>query len=77
MSTIVLACTASAAVLYASGSLQIKRALSYGAENRRANAETNIAMALWSLPLFFVARGDFEWTSWLTAVCAGVALFVG
>ena len=77
MSTIVLACTASAAVLYASGSLQIKRALSYGAENRRAIAVTNIAMALWSLPLFFVARGDFEWTSWLTAVCAGVALFVG
>ena len=77
MGTIVLACTASAAILYASGSLQIKRALSYGAENRRAIAVTNIAMALWSLPLFFVARGEFEWFSWLTAVCAGVALFIG
>jgi uncharacterized membrane protein len=77
MSPIVFLCAAGAAGLYASGSLQIKRSLNAGAKKRNAIAATNIAMALWSLPLFFVARGDFELQAWLTAVVAGVALFIG
>ncbi|MDG1668084.1 MAG: hypothetical protein P8M62_06015 [Opitutae bacterium] len=77
MSPLVVLCSTGAAALYASGSLQIKRALTSGAQNRRAIAVTNIAMALWSLPLFFVSRGDFEFQAWLTAVFAGIALFLG
>lgn len=77
MGPIVVLCSAGAAALYATGSLQIKRALTCGAQNRRAIAITNIAMALWALPLFFVSRGDFEFQAWLTAVFAGVALFLG
>jgi|GEM_PF-803918 len=74
---VVFLCAAGAATLYATGSLQIKRSLNAGANSRRAIAVTNIAMALWTLPLFFISRGDFELTAWLTAVGAGVALFVG
>ncbi len=74
---VVFACAAGAASLYAAGSLQIKRSLNEGATKRRAIAVTNIAMALWALPLFFISRGDFELTAWLTAVGAGVALFLG
>ena len=77
MTPIVFICAAGAASLYAAGSLQIKRALNAGAPKRRAIAVTNIAMALWALPLFFISRGDFELTAWLTAVGAGVALFLG
>lgn len=74
---VVFVCAAGAASLYAAGSLQIKRSLIEGATKRRAIAVTNIAMALWALPLFFISRGDFELTAWLTAVGAGVALFLG
>lgn len=74
---VVFLCTAGAAALYATGSLQIKRSLTAGATKRRAIAVTNVAMALWALPLFFISRGDFELTAWLTAVGAGVALFLG
>lgn len=74
---VVFLCSAGAAALYATGSLQIKRSLNAGAPPRRTIAVTNIAMALWALPLFFISRGDFELTAWLTAVGAGVALFVG
>ncbi|MEM1223545.1 MAG: hypothetical protein AAGH40_12385 [Verrucomicrobiota bacterium] len=77
MGSFVVICAAGAASLYAIGSLQIKRSLVNGAQKRRAIAVTNIAMALWALPLFFVSRGDFEFGSWLTAVFAGVALFLG
>jgi len=77
MGPIVVLCSAGAAALYATGSLQIKRALTCGTQKRRAIAITNIAMALWALPLFFVSRGDFEFQAWLTAVFAGVALFLG
>ncbi len=77
MGPLVVLCSAGAATLYASGSLQIKRALTAGAQKRSAIAITNIAMALWALPLFFVSRGDFEFQAWLTAVFAGVALFLG
>lgn len=74
---VVFLCTAGAAALYATGSLQIKRSLTAGATKRRAIAVTNVAMALWALPLFFISRGDFELMAWLTAVGAGVALFLG
>lgn len=77
MGSFVVICAAGAASLYAIGSLQIKRSLVNGAQKRRAIAVTNIAMALWALPLFFVSRGDFEFGAWLTAVFAGVALFLG
>ncbi|HAV14482.1 MAG TPA: hypothetical protein DCX06_13475 [Opitutae bacterium] len=77
LTPITVLCAAGAASLYASGSLQIKRSLNEGATKRRAIAVTNIAMALWALPLFFISRGDFELTAWLTAVGAGVALFLG
>ena len=71
MTPIVFICAAGAASLYAAGSLQIKRSLTAGAPKRRAIAVTNVAMALWALPLFFISRGDFELSAWLTAVGAG------
>jgi len=77
MTPLVFFCAAGAATLYATGSLQIKRCLIAGAPKRRAIAATNYAMALWALPLFFISRGDFELIAWLTAVLAGVALFLG
>ncbi|MEM8867689.1 MAG: hypothetical protein AAGC73_05430 [Verrucomicrobiota bacterium] len=77
MGSLVVICAAGAASLYAAGSLQIKRSLNLGASKRRAIAVTNIAMALWAVPLFFVSRGDFDLNAWLTAVLAGVALFLG
>ena len=77
MTPIVFICAAGAASLYAAGSLQIKRSLTSGAPKRRAIAVTNVAMALWALPLFFISRGDFELSAWLTAVAAGVSLFLG
>ena len=77
MTPIIFICAAGAASLYAAGSLQIKRSLTAGAPKRRAIAVTNVAMALWALPLFFISRGDFELTAWLTAVGAGIALFLG
>lgn len=77
MNSILILCAAGTAGLYAIGSLHIKRGLDKRASLRRTVATTNIAMALWSLPLFFVARGDFELYSWLTAMLAGVALFLG
>jgi len=77
MGPIVFLCAAGAASLYAAGSLQIKRSLNTGAQKRLAIAVTNIAMALWALPLFFVSRGEFDLNAWLTAVLAGVALFLG
>lgn len=77
MSPLLIVCAAGAACLYATGSLHIKRGLNTGATLRRTVATTNVAMALWSLPLFFVARGDFEFIAWLTAMLAGVALFLG
>ncbi|PDH31563.1 MAG: hypothetical protein CNE95_00435 [Puniceicoccaceae bacterium MED-G30] len=77
MNPLVFFCAAGAASLYAAGSLQIKRALDNGAARRRAITVTNIAMALWALPLFFISRGEFELTAWLTAIGAGIALFLG
>lgn len=77
MGSLVFLFTAGAASLYAIGSLKIKKGLIDGACHRRTIAVTNIAMALWSLPLFFVSRGDFELKSWFIAILAGVALFLG
>ncbi len=77
MTPFVFICAAGAASLYAAGSLQIKRSLNLGVSNCRAIAITNIAMALWTLPLFFLARGDFELGAWFITILAGVALFIG
>ncbi|MEO0510859.1 MAG: hypothetical protein AAF065_13485 [Verrucomicrobiota bacterium] len=77
MAPVVFLCAAGAASLYAVGSLNIKQTLTEGTKKRRAIAVTNVAMALWSLPLFFISRGDFNLTAWLTAILAGAALFFG
>lgn len=77
MSPIIIALAAVAAIFYATGSLFIKQSLSRGASSRRAIAVTNVAMAVWALPLFFLSRGDFSWVSLWVAAGAGVALFVG
>lgn len=69
--------TSLVAFVYAVGSLLTKRSMTEGANSRRVVAITNIAMALWALPLFFVSRGSFDWGSWLIAIAAGIALFVG
>ena len=69
--------TSLAAFIYALGSFYTKRSMTEGAESRRVIAVTNIAMALWALPLFFIARGSFEWSSWFIAIAAGIALFLG
>ena len=77
MSPLIIASTATAAALYAGGSLQIKRALTQGAASKQTIAVTNIAMALWSLPLLFLCRCDFEPIAGLIAVLAGITLFIG
>ncbi|MEM8549497.1 MAG: hypothetical protein AAGF10_01790 [Verrucomicrobiota bacterium] len=77
MSSLIFLPVACAASLYAFGSHGIKRSMELGAKSRKATAVTNLMMAAWSLPLFFVSRGDFDLGAWLTAIAAGAALFVG
>ena len=78
MTSVVLICATGAASLYAAGSLHVKRSMTAGANSRRTIATTNIAMALWALPIFFIcARNEFDLNLWLSAVGAGVALFLG
>jgi len=78
MSPLIIVCALGAACLYAVGSMNIKKSMQLGASNRRAIAVTNIAMALWALPLLiFLPRDEFAWSSWWFALAAGVALFVG
>ena len=77
MTPLVTLCAAGAAVLYAIGSLDIKKALACGTERRAAIAWTNIAMAIWSLPLFFLSRETFTLYGFLLALGAGLALFFG
>ena len=69
--------TSLAALMYAAGSLFTKRSMAEGANRRRVIAVTNIAMALWALPLFFLSRGSFDLSSWFIAIAAGGALFAG
>lgn len=69
--------TSLAALMYAAGSLFTKRSMAEGANRRRVIAVTNIAMALWALPLFFLSGGSFDLGSWLIAIAAGVTLFAG
>lgn len=66
-----------AATLYAAGSFQIKACLTNGTARRRAIAVTNLAMVLWSLPLFMLSRDQFSWPSLLIAAAAGACLFAG
>lgn len=77
MSPLIYLPVACAASLYAFGSYGIKRSMQEGTTSLKATAFTNYMMACWSLPLFFVSRGDFDLQSWLTAVASGTALFVG
>ncbi|MGB0257281.1 MAG: hypothetical protein ACPGES_01400 [Coraliomargarita sp.] len=77
MTPLVTLCAAGAAVLYAIGSLDIKKALGSGTDRRAAIAWTNIAMAIWSLPLFFLSRETFTLYGFLLALGAGLALFFG
>lgn len=66
-----------AACLYAVGSMGLKRSMMAGTVPRRVMAISNIAMALWSLPLFFIFGGTWHFEAWLMAVGAGCALFAG
>lgn len=77
MTPLVTLCAAGAAVLYAIGSLDIKKALASGTDRRAAIAWTNIAMAIWSLPLFFLSWETFTLYGFLLALCGGLALFFG
>lgn len=77
MTPLVTFCAAGAAVLYAIGSLDIKKALASGTDRRAAIAWTNIAMAIWSLPLFFLSKDTFTLYGVTLALTAGLALFFG
>jgi hypothetical protein len=68
---------ACAAALYALGSMGMKRSMLRGASPRRVMAVSNIAMAIWSVPLVFFFPGTWNMQAWLAAVGAGAALFVG
>jgi drug/metabolite transporter (DMT)-like permease len=66
-----------AACLYALGSMGLKKSMQAGTAPRRVMAISNIAMALWAIPVFFFADGHWDFTAWLAAVGAGAALFIG
>jgi len=73
----ILTLPAVAACLYAVGSMGLKKSMMAGAAPRRVMCVSNIAMALWSLPLFFVFGGTWDFRAWLMAVGARCALFTG
>lgn len=66
-----------AACLYAVGSMGLKQSMQHGAAPRRVMAVSNIAMALWSLPLIFIFPGTWHLNAWFMAMGAGLALFCG
>ena len=66
-----------AACLYAFGSLGLKTAMQRGAASRRVMKVSNLAMALWSLPIFFFGEIRWDLQAWFIAVLAGGALFTG
>lgn len=66
-----------AAGLYAAGSLALKTSMTRGANARRVMWVSNLAMALWSLPLVFLFPKNWDLQAWLAAVAAGAALFGG
>jgi len=66
-----------AACLYAVGSMGLKKSMLAGTVPRRVMAVSNIAMALWAAPLFFLFEGTWDTGAWWTAVGAGAALFTG
>lgn len=73
----VFLCPALAACLYAFASMGLKRSMQQGAVPRRVMAVSNIAMALWSIPLIFIFPGTWHLNAWFMAVGAGLALFCG
>lgn len=66
-----------AAFLYAAGSLGMKQAMERGASSWKVMAVSNLAIAAWSLPLFFLFPGTWNASAALAAVLAGAALFGG
>ncbi len=66
-----------AAGLYALGSMGLKRSMQQGAAPRRVMAVSNVAMALWSIPLIFIFPGTWHLNAWFMAMGAGIALFAG
>ena len=68
---------ACAACLYALGSYGLKSSMAAGAAPRRVMMVSNLAMALWSLPILLFADGRWDLQAWLIAVFAGGSLFTG
>lgn len=66
-----------AACLYALGAMGLKKSMQSGTAPRRVMAISNVAMALWSIPVFFFADGQWDFGAWLAAIGAGAALFIG
>jgi drug/metabolite transporter (DMT)-like permease len=69
-----------AALLYALGYLELKGSIHHGATSKRVNIFSNYAMALWSMPLAFLAfilPTHPNWPAALAAIGAGISLFVG
>jgi drug/metabolite transporter (DMT)-like permease len=66
-----------AAVLYAAGSAGIQRSLRLGAGPRRVLLVSNIAIAAWSLVLWFVFPGGWSGEGLVAAGVAGTCLFAG
>lgn len=66
-----------AAVLYAAGSAGIQRSIRLGAGPRRVLLVSNIAIAVWSLVLWFLFPGDWSAEGLAAAAIAGTCLFAG
>lgn len=69
-----------AAFLYSVGYLELKAAMNHGATSKRVTIFSNYAMALWSLPLVFLAfffPTHPNWQAAAAASAAGLCLFLG
>ena len=69
-----------AALLYAVGYLELKGAMHRGATSKRVTIFSNHAMALWSMPLAFLAfilPTHPNWQAAVAAALAGLCLFLG
>lgn len=66
-----------AACFYALGSYGLKSSMGMGTAPRRVMKVSNVAMALWSLPVFFFVDSQWDLRAWCIAVFAGGALFTG
>ena len=69
-----------AAFLYSVGYLELKASMHHGATSKRVTIFSNYAMALWSLPLVFLAfffPTHPNWPATIAAAVAGLCLFLG